>query len=560
MQGKTINITYENSTYATVIGNTVRETLEGLSVNLNKTYLENPIVAASVNDEVVPLSYHLVNDAEIKAIPLFSSLGKRTYRHSICFLLCYASQLVFPDRKLLISHSLGDGYFFYYDKTDSVAAEDTERLSQTMQKIADKNLPIDFCRAPYKKAMEYFLHREAMETVQLLKFQNEPVVALYKLEDFMDLGYEPLVDRTGILSLWKLQPYKKCGMLLRYPRSSDFTQLQEFKDNPLLFSVFSEYRKWNNMLDMRSLGKLNNLCIEGKITDYIRLAETLQQKKISQIADKILAREQVKAIFIAGPSSSGKTTFAYKLGIQLRLAGKKPIKITLDDYYRPAAEIPVGSDGKKDFESLEALDVAQFRSDLENLYEGEKVKIPSFDFPTATRMYPNPPVRMDKDTILIIEGIHGLNPALVPPLEKEKIFKIYISALTQLNIDDHNRISTTDNRILRRIVRDYRTRKTSAYKTLTMWDSVQAGENKHIFPYQNQADTMLNSALDYEIGVLRPLAMPLLKTVKPEDSQAYAISRRLIAFLNIVHPIPENLVPADSLIREFIGGSEFNVT
>ncbi|MCH3917883.1 MAG: hypothetical protein LKE40_10635 [Spirochaetia bacterium] len=319
MQGKTINITYENSTYATVIGNTVRETLEGLSVNLNKTYLENPIVAASVNDEVVPLSYHLVNDAEIKAIPLFSSLGKRTYRHSICFLLCYASQLVFPDRKLLISHSLGDGYFFYYDKTDSVAEEDIERLSQTMQKIADKNLPIDFCRAPYKKAMEYFLHREAMETVQLLKFQNEPVVALYKLEDFMDLGYEPLVDRTGILSLWKLQPYKKCGMLLRYPRSSDFTQLQEFKDNPLLFSVFSEYRKWNNMLDMRSLGKLNNLCIEGKITDYIRLAETLQQKKISQIADKILAREQVKAIFIAGPSSSGKTTFAYKLGIQLRL-------------------------------------------------------------------------------------------------------------------------------------------------------------------------------------------------------------------------------------------------
>lgn len=555
-----IKTTYNNKTIEHSSGISIKDCLLDHNVKLETEYQKNPIVAVQVNYELLPLSFRLTYDAVITPIYLFSDLGKRVYRHSICYLLCYASWKLFPKRRLMIGHSLGDGYYFHFTDSYFLKQEDIEKLKNEMNSIIKSGIDITYTCVPYEKCLNYFKERGSDQTVDLIKFQHEPVIAIYKINDYMDKSYEPLVYNTSILSLWDLRKYDSLGMLLRYPRSSDFTQLQEFKDNPLLFKVFKEYKKWNRVLHFESLGKLNMNCINNDISDYIRLAETLQQKKIAQISDAICDRQSTRIVFIAGPSSSGKTTFTHKLGIQLKLLGKNPILISLDNYYRLKKDIPLDENGKLDFECLEALDTDLFQQNINDLFNGKKVELPSFNFKKNKREYLGNSAELDNETILLIEGIHGLNPKLIPNVDKDTTFKIYISALTQLNLDDHNRISTTDNRILRRITRDNMTRGVSATTTLTMWESVQAGENKHIFPYQNNADIMLNSALEYELGAIKPFVEPLLKTVEPSSSMAFAIARRLLAFLSRVHPIPESLVPKDSLLREFIGGSEFNVT
>ncbi len=555
-----IKTTYNNKTIEMECGISVEQCLKEHNVTIEEDYQKNPIVAVQVNYELLPLSYMLTFDAMITPIYLFSDLGKRVYRHSICFLLCYASWKVFPKRQLMIGHSLGDGYYFHYTDSYILTQNDIDKLSQEMERIVKNNLPITYTNITYEEGLKYFQNRGALETVDLIKYQHEPVIAIYKIKNYMDKSYEPLVSHSSVLGLWELRKYETQGMLLRYPRSSDFTQLQTFKDNPLLFKVYKEYKKWNQVLHFQSLGKLNMNCINNNINEYIRLAETLQQKKIAKIADTICDRPSTRIVFVAGPSSSGKTTFTNKLGIQLKLLGKCPILISLDNYYKLKNDIPRDENGKHDFECLEALDTALFQKNVEDLFDNKEIELPSFNFKKNKREYLGNKVSFEEDTILLIEGIHGLNPKLIPTADRETTYKIYISALTQLNLDDHNRISTTDNRILRRITRDNMTRGISATTTLSMWDSVQAGENKHIFPYQNNADTMLNSALEYELGAIKPFVEPLLKTVEPSSSMAFAIARRLLAFLSRVHPIAESMVPKDSLLREFIGGSEFNVT
>ncbi|HZJ87752.1 MAG TPA: nucleoside kinase, partial [Sphaerochaeta sp.] len=337
-------------------------------------------------------------------------------------------------------------------------------------------------------------------------------------------------------------------------------ELQPFVDNQLLFSVFKEYKAWGSILGVQALGQLNRMGNEQTVGEFVRLAEALQEKKIASIADQINLRSSSKAILIAGPSSSGKTTFAHKLDIHLQVLGKKTIKIGLDNYYLPPSKAPKDEWGNPDLESLDALHVELFQQDLNRLLDKEAVVLPVYDFKTSTRSYTSAPVKMDNRTLLIIEGIHGMNPDLTSYLDRDVIFRIYISALTQLNLDDHNRISTTDNRIIRRMVRDYRTRGASAEETLNMWPSVHRGEDRYIFPYQNNADAMINSALDYELGVLTTYVQPLLRMVKPSANHAYETARRLLRFLEQVNPIPATLVPPDSLLREFIGGSEFGVT
>lgn len=541
-------------------GITVEKILLDLNINLNENYFNNPIVAAQINYELLPLSYPLTYDAEIEPIRLFSDLGKRVYRHSICYLLCYASWILFPERQLMIGHSLGDGYYFHYSDSKPVNQEDVTHLISIMKDLINDKIPIIYKRITYNSGLNYFTNRGAFETVDLIKYQHEPTIAIYDINGYMDKSYEPLVYNTKILELWELRKYDKSGMLLRYPRSSDFTILQNFKDNPLLFEVFIEYKKWNEKLQFQSLGKLNMNCINNDIEEYIRLAESLLHKKISNIADSICDKKSAQIVFIAGPSSSGKTTFTHKLGIQLKLLGKSPILISLDNYYKSRAEIPLNHKGETDFECLEALDTELFQQNVKDLLNNKEIELPSFNFKKGKREYLGKKVKLKKDTIFLIEGIHGLNPKLLPNIDENVTYKVYISALTQLNLDDHNRISTTDNRILRRITRDNMTRGISATTTLKMWDSVQAGENKHIFPYQNNADTLINSALEYELGAIKPFVEPLLKTVEPSSSIAFAIARRLLEFLSRVHPISESLVPKDSLIREFIGGSEFDVT
>jgi uridine kinase len=375
----------------------------------------------------------------------------------------------------------------------------------------------------------------------------------------MDITYEPLLPYTGMMSIWELRSYGDRGMLLRYPLSNNFLAIAPFRDNPKLFSVFRENKIWGSILKVSCLGEMNAICGTREIFTFIRMNEDLQHRRISQIADLISEKGTVKVVFISGPSSSGKTTFAIRLAIQLRLLGFNPIQISLDNYYRPKDQVPLDEEGKPDLETLDALDLDLFQDNLNALYAGEDVDLPKFSFKgNGERYYEHKPISLKNNTILVIEGIHGLNPRLIPGVDRKTTFKIYISALTQLNLDDHNRISTTDNRILRRIVRDNRTRSTTAQMTLEMWPSVERGETQHIFPYQNEADIMINSALEYELPVLKPYVEPLLKTVKPEAREAYPTARRLLSFLENVYPIPADLVPSDSLLREFIGGSEFH--
>ncbi len=522
-----------------------------------KNFHDDPVVAVLSNNELLPLSGRLRADCKLVPVRLFSSYGKRVYRHSICYLLCSAAHELFPGRRLVIGHSLGDGYYFSFDDEQSVPQDDIARLSRKMEEMVASAQPIDNIHLSYGQALAYFGDMGFTQTVDILQYRNDPLISLYRCGGYVDIAYEPLVQNTAIMELWELKPYGNQGMLLRYPRSIDFHRLLPWRDNPLLFSVFTEYKHRGKIQQVSSLGELNKVCGEGSIRTLIRLAETLQANKIAATAEKIQQKGTVRAVFIAGPSSSGKTTFAQKLSIQLQVAGYTTLPISLDNYYLSREHVPVDEFGEKDYEALEALDTQAIREDITALCRGENVVLPRFSFKENKRYTDGPAVSADSSTLLIIEGIHGLNPALQTGLDDSQIFRIYISALTQLNLDDHNRISTTDNRILRRMVRDKRTRHVDASTTLGMWPSVERGERKHIFPFQNNADAMINSALDYELGVLAPFAEPLLKTVKPDDEKAYTTARRLLAFLKNAYPIPESYVPADSLLREFIGGSEF---
>ena len=522
------------------------------------TYASNPIIAVRMNNAILPFSSHLTVDATIAPVYLFSDIGKRIYRHTLSFILAYTSEILFPERRLVIGHALGDGFYFNYDGKYSLDTRDVTLLANKMEELVEANLPITSEMVSYEDAMAHFKKKEYLSTTLLLEYNNEPKVKLYRCKDFLDITYEPLLPTTALLKVWQLRPYGERGMLLRYPLSADFLNLSPFKDNPLLFSVFHEYKLWGSILKVDSLGAMNQICGSPDIKTFIRMNEDLQHRKISQTADMISERGSVKVVLIAGPSSSGKTTFSYRLAIQLRLLGFNPIRISLDNYYLSRDLAPRDIDGKPDLEALEALDLPLFRSNLKDLYSGKEVDLPRFDFKNGgQRYFKGDKISLAKNTILVIEGIHALNPSLLPNLDPKTFFKIYISALTQLNLDDHNRISTTDNRILRRIVRDNRTRSTTAQMTLEMWPSVERGEARHIFPYQNQANIMINSALEYELAVLKSYAEPLLKTVKPDAYETYPVARRLLRFLENVYPIPSNLVPTDSLLREFIGGGEF---
>lgn len=544
-----IGSTVEDVFFATGMSNTCR----------NPIYEDNPYIGALVNHELHSCSRSLVADCTLQPVRLFSDMGKRMYRHSICYLLCAAVSMLYPQRRLVIGHSLGDGYYFSFDDDLTLNRTDIEAIETTMRSLVERNQNIQEVTLPYQAALSYFEQNHFDQTAALLSTRNDPKVNLYRLQGYLDISYEPLLSRTGLMKVWELKPYQDRGMLLRYPRSHNIKSLDPFVDNPLLFSIFKEYKAWGSILNIQSLGQLNKMGNQNTVESFIRLAEALQQKKIASIADQINLHSSVKAVLVAGPSSSGKTTFAHKLGIQLQVLGKKTIKISLDNYYLPPSQAPKDEFNKPDLEALQALDVPKFQEDLSHLFAGEPVQLPRFDFKSATRTYENVPVQLDKRTILIIEGIHGMNPELTASLDKDLLFRVYISALTQLNLDDHNRISTTDNRIIRRMIRDNRTRGTNAETTLNMWPSVQRGEDRYIFPFQNNANVMINSALDYELGVLTTYAQPLLKMVKPAAGPAYETARRLLRFLEHVNPIPDTLVPHDSLLREFIGGSEFDV-
>ncbi len=519
-------------------------------------YISNPIVGAVLNGEECPLGKRLVCSSVLEPVHLFDPLGRRIYRHSLCFLLSLSASLAFPGRNLVIGHSLGDGFYFSFDDDIPITDKEVEILSSRMRALVEKKEDIVYSALSGEEAVEVFKKLGRKDTVLLLESRNDSVSYTYSLDGYTQLSYEPLVPNTALLSIFELRLYGGKGILLRYPVSSALDRIVPLRDNPLLFKVFEEYKNWGRILAVRSIGEMNRVNINGGMREYVRLSEDLQRRKIAEIADNISSKG-ARIVFVAGPSSSGKTTFSKRLCEELRLLGYKAFKLSLDDYYNPPSMAPLDERGKPDLEVLEALNLPLIDSNLKELVEGRDVFLPSYDFNTHITTFSSTPVRLDEKSIVVIEGIHGLNKRITGCIDSSFIYKVYISALTQLNLDDSNRVSTTDNRLLRRLLRDYRTRGMSVVRTLNMWPNVTKAESRHIFPHQNNADVMFNSALDYEIGVLVPFVEPLLKSVKISDGECYALSRRLLAFLTNVYPVSSDYVPSNSILREFIGDSDY---
>jgi uridine kinase len=516
---------------------------------------KSPVVALRVNNELFSLTRSIDVRAKVEPVTVETTEGSNVCRRTLCLVLAAAARELYPSLRLLVGHSLGYGYYYTLESRGNNISIDLRALGDKMRAMIQANLPVTSRYVSYEEALELFRDTNQPDTYQLLTQTSKPKILINTLGNYSDMYFQPLLDGTGQLSVFELMPYGE-GFLLRFPPTAHPEKLADFEDIPQLFSVYSEYKKWGKLIGVSSVGQLNDLVARRKAKDFVEITETLQNKKIAEIADKISEKKTVRVVLIAGPSSSGKTTTSKKLSMQLRVLGYDPILISLDDYYRGKENTPIDEDGKPDFECLEALDVPLLNEILVSLFKGDEVELPSFDFKTGSRKYTGKKLKMNERTILILEGIHGLNDNLTPLVPAEYKFKIYLSALTQLNLDDHNRIPTSDNRLLRRIVRDAQFRGKGAAGTIAMWASVQRGERLHIFPFQDKADAMFNTALDYELSVLKVFAEPLLRAVKPTERE-YTEASRLLMFLNNFMPITPSYVPGQSIIREFIGDSDF---
>ncbi len=517
--------------------------------------MARPLAAVLVNNELLSLDAQILTNCTMSPVLIDSTLGAFSYRRSLCFLAAIAAREIFPARDLTVGQAIG--YGFYHRFQDSpITRSEIDALDRKMRELVDRDILISMQWWSYEDAIRYFTEKGQEDTLLLLELTNEPLIALNECTGFRDLHVTPLVPSTGVLKTFQLLPYDE-GFLLRYPHKENPDEIPEFLDDPLLYKITDDARHRSGVLGVSSVGALNRINAPKRIKDYITVAESLMTKNVAEIADMVAARrDNAKVVLIAGPSSSGKTTTSKKLSIQLRVLGFEPMVIGLDDYFVDRTRTPRDENGDFDFECLEALDVEYLNEQLVELFGGKDVELPSFDFKTGERRPSGKHLRLDKRTILIMEGIHGLNDRLTPRIPKEQKFKIYVSALTQINLDEHNRISTTDNRLIRRMVRDNQFRGRSALETIKMWPSVQRGECLHIFPFQNAADAALNSALDYELGVLKVYAEPILRSVKPMDPE-YCEAKRLLNFLAFFAPIPAQYVPQDSIVREFIGESSF---
>jgi len=514
-------------------------------------------VALRANNEIRPLKTRLAVNTTLEPVGLESPEGTAIYRRSLAFLLAVAARKLFPDRGLYVGHSLGSSYYYAFRSGEPPSEGEVAALEGEMRAAVGEDLPITFKHLSYEEACDVFARNRQTDTALLLRQRNTPRIKVNECRGFLDLYVEPLVPRTGFLKAFSLMPYRE-GLLLRFPGSGKGMAIGEFADEPKIFDVYSEYKKWGRIVGVRVVGELNSLAAGRGVRDYIRIAEAHQARKIAEIAERICGRkDEIKTVLLAGPSSSGKTTAAKRLSIELMVLGIRPVAVSLDSYYVGRDKTPLGEDGEPDYECLEALDVPYLNEQLKALYRGEEASLPVYDFKTGRRGNAGgEKIHMDRRTVLIIEGIHALNDALTPGVPRDSKFKLYVSALTQLNLDDHNRIPTSDNRLLRRMVRDAQFRGKDAAFTIRMWPNVRAGERKHIFPFQNSADIAFNSALDYELPVLKYHAETLLRAVKPSQRE-YSEAARLLSFLENFSAIPPQHVPGTSILREFIGDSEF---
>ncbi len=511
-------------------------------------------VACTINGEINNLHTGLYCSSRVVPLLADSSSGQQILRRSLCFCLAAVAQSRFPLRGLTIGHAIGSGFFWHF--SDGPASlDDVAKLSQDLGELVRRNQAIVPSDLSWADASAIFARERRLDTVSLLKHLNDPVIHTYRSGDYWDMAYGPLASWTGQLPAWSLTKHGDGFVLDQQAALAEIPSADNA--SPMLYNIYHEYKHWGEILEVSTVGQLNDLIYHRKIKDFIQVSEALHQQKMADIASRVAAHaDQLKVVLIAGPSSSGKTTFSKKLAIQLTVNGLKPIALSLDDYFVNREVNPRNPDGSYDFEQLGALDITFLNEQLVQLFDGKEIELPSFDFKDGIRRFTGKKLRLPKGGIIIMEGIHGLNDALTPLVPADMKYRIYTSALTQLNIDSLNRIPTTDNRLLRRMVRDSRYRGHSADATFSMWPSVRYGEDRYIFPYQDSADTAFNSALDYEIGVLKPYAEPLLKSVSPA-SPWYGEARRLIQFLQVFLPVPSEHLPDNSILREFIGGSVF---
>lgn len=517
-----------------------------------------PYIGALFNHDVVSLSFPLEVDGRVEPLTLDNPHGYRIYRRSVCFLLAKAVRELFPEVRLSVEHSLGTGFYcaFERDGNHGIQEAELEALDRRMRELVEQDLPIDRTKMSFETAMKLFRSQDQEDKYNLLRFRNPPTIVLYSCGNFSDLAYAVIAPHTGTLEHFKLIPYAP-GFVIQFPGRDEPPAIPAFNEQPQLFHIFKEHKEWGRILGLSTVGRLNETIAHREVGDFVKISEALHEKKIARIADEILLHhDRIKFILVAGPSSAGKTTMTKRLSVQLRVNGLTPASISVDDYFVDREHTPRDEDGGYDFEHIEAIDLDLFNEHLVQLDRGNEVELPRFNFETGAREASGNTLRLNEGDILILEGIHALNPRLSASLPDNHKFKIYISALGQLNFDRHNRISTTDNRLLRRLVRDHKFRGHSALTTLRMWPSVRRGEKKWIFPNQQQADIAFNSALDYELAVLRPLAEPLLAEVKPMEPE-YADARRLLDFLSYFLVVPEDLVPSNSILREYIGESGF---
>lgn len=516
-------------------------------------------VSARVNNKVEDLNFKVYYNKDVEFLDITSASGMRTYVRSLCFILTKAVSELYPNGNILLEHPVSKGYFCKLCIDRTIGLDDVIRIKQRMQEIIKADLPFIRHEKHTEEIIRLFKERGMDDKVKLLETSGQLYSCYQQLGDTIDSYYGSLVPSTGYIRLFDIVKYYD-GLLLRIPNRKNPDKLEEVVKQEKMLDVFQEYHRWNEILGISTVGDLNQACNRGMATDLINVSEALQEKKIVRIADEITNRnengQRVKLVLISGPSSSGKTTFSKRLSIQLMTNGLRPYPISLDDYFVNREDTPLDENGQHDFESLYALDLPFFEAQLKALLAGEEVELPRFNFNIGKREPSGKKLRIDDNMILILEGIHALNPALTPNIPAANKYKIYVSALTTILLDNHNYIPTTDNRLLRRIIRDYKYRSHSAEATINRWPSVRAGEEKWIFPYQEYADAMFNSALIFELAVLKDHVEPVLRKV-PNNSPAYSEAHRLLRFLSHFVPVQDEELPPTSLLREFLGGSSF---
>ena len=539
----------KKSIYA-AIGSTLSDVFRQL--NFKMSY--GPI-CAKVNNKVEGMHFRLYHNKDVEFLDMTSGSGSRNYTRTLFFILCKAVHDLYPRSSVVIDIPVSNGYYVDLSIGHDVNLDDVTRIRHRMQEIIDARMPITRHEVPTEDAIRMFDQKGDEAKARLLRSAGSLYTTYYQIDDYVDYYYGSLLTNTSQIYLFGLERYFD-GLLLRIPDLKNPGVLPEMTRQDKMFSIFKEHHHWQNIVGVRTVGDFNEIVGAGRSTDLINVSEALQEKKISQIADEIAARKGVKLVLLAGPSSSGKTTTCKRLSIQLVANGLKPLQISLDDYFINRDQTPHDENGEYDYESIYALNLNLINEQFNALFRGEEVELPKYDFQTGVSRPSGKKLKMQENNVLVVEGIHALNPELTAHIPEKQKFRVYVSALTTILLDDHNYIPTTDNRLLRRIIRDYKYRGVDARESIRRWPSVRSGENKWIFPFQENADAVFNSAMLFELAVIKQQAEPLLEQV-PENCEEYSEAYRLRKFLKYIRPIPNKDIPPTSLLREFLGGSSF---